>query len=180
MKAILAMSQDDVIGDVDLDGSHFIPWSIPEDLKRFKELTLGHTVIMGRRTWESLPQKYRPLPGRQHQVLSRDPNFVLEGVTDPEAARVVTAEECIEHHRDAFVIGGREIYDLFAPYTEMAFVTHVNKDFKTETSISGPNLSYLHRIVFTDFQSTVDDTEHRSSTAVSITGIEYSYTTRWR
>jgi dihydrofolate reductase len=145
MKAILAMSQDDVIGDVDLDGSHFIPWSIPEDLKRFKELTLGHTVIMGRRTWESLPQKYRPLPGRLNLVLSRDPNFVLEGVTDPTAARVVTAEECIEHHRDAFVIGGREIYDLFAPYTDTAYVTVVHRTVRTETSIMAPNLTYLRR-----------------------------------
>lgn len=56
-----------------------IPWNVPEDLTRFKEVTMGHTVIMGRRTWESLPAKVRPLPGRRNVVVSRRPDFVAEG-----------------------------------------------------------------------------------------------------
>ena len=56
-----------------------IPWRVPEDLVRFKQVTLGHTVVMGRRTWDSLPAAVRPLPGRRNVVLSRQPDFEANG-----------------------------------------------------------------------------------------------------
>ena len=60
-----------------------IPWSLPEDLARFKSLTMGHTVVMGRRTWESLPARFRPLPGRRNVVLTRNPSYRADGADAP-------------------------------------------------------------------------------------------------
>ena len=71
---IWAQSTSGVIGR---DGS--IPWALPEDLAHFKRLTMGHTVVMGRRTWESLPVRFRPLPGRRNIVVSRNPDYRAEG-----------------------------------------------------------------------------------------------------
>ena len=71
---IWAQSTSGVIGR---DGT--IPWSLPEDMAHFKRLTMGHTVVMGRRTWESLPVRFRPLPGRRNVVVSRNPDYLAEG-----------------------------------------------------------------------------------------------------
>ena len=71
---IWAQSTSGVIGR---DGT--IPWSLPEDMAHFKRLTMGHTVVMGRRTWESLPVRFRPLPGRRNVVVSRNPDYRAEG-----------------------------------------------------------------------------------------------------
>ena len=73
MGLIWAQSSSGVIGR---DGG--IPWQLPEDLVRFKDVTMGHTVVMGRRTWESLPAKVRPLPGRRNVVLTRQADYMAE------------------------------------------------------------------------------------------------------
>lgn len=83
-----------------------IPWRLPEDLRHFKELTMGHPVIMGRKTWESLPR--RPLPGRRNIVLTRDPHFSADGAeraASPEHAVSLCAPDEVP-----FFIGGGEIY----------------------------------------------------------------------
>ena len=82
-------------------------WQLPEDMRRFKALTLGHTVLMGRKTWESLPAKFRPLPGRHNIVLSRETYDQLSGATVAH-----TLEEAISAAGDGeiFVIGGAEVY----------------------------------------------------------------------
>ena len=71
---IWAQSSSGVIGR-----GNSIPWHVPEDMARFKELTMGHTVIMGRTTWESLPARFRPLPGRRNVVLTRHADYVADG-----------------------------------------------------------------------------------------------------
>jgi dihydrofolate reductase len=73
---IWAQSTSGVIGR---DGD--IPWQVPEDLTRFKQLTIGHTVVMGRRTWDSLPARFRPLPGRRNVVLTHQTDFMADGAT---------------------------------------------------------------------------------------------------
>jgi dihydrofolate reductase len=107
-----------------------IPWKVPEDLFRFKEVTIGHPVIMGRRTWDSLPAKVRPLPGRRNVVLSRDTGFVADG------ARVVgTLEEALAHGGDgpeAWVIGGEQIYLLALPYATRCEVTEIEIDLRRD------------------------------------------------
>lgn len=117
---IWAQSGSGVIGR---DGG--IPWHVPEDMARFKDLTMGHTVVMGRRTWESLPRSVRPLPGRRNVVLSRDPGYraagadVVGGIEDALAG-------------DIWVIGGSEVYHLALPYATHCEVTEVEIDLRPE------------------------------------------------
>ena len=73
-----------------------IPWRLPEDMAHFRELTMGHPVIMGRRTWESLPDRFRPLPGRRNVVVTRNPDWHADG-----AERAGSLEEALELLRGA-------------------------------------------------------------------------------
>ena len=103
-----------------------IPWHVPEDLARFKQVTVGRTVVMGRRTWDSLPAKVRPLPGRRNVVLSRQPDFIAHGaevVDSLEAALTISGTE-----PDAWVIGGAQIYLLGLPRATRCEVTEVDID----------------------------------------------------
>ncbi|OBF10271.1 dihydrofolate reductase [Mycobacterium sp. ACS4054] len=107
-----------------------IPWRVPEDLARFKELTFGHTVVMGRRTWESLPTKVRPLPGRTNVVLSRRGDFVADG------AQVVGSLEAAlggcEGEPQTWVIGGEQVYLLALPHATRCEVTEVEVDLRRD------------------------------------------------
>ncbi len=114
---IWAQSTSGVIGR---DGA--IPWQLPEDLARFKELTMGHTVLMGRRTWESLPARFRPLPGRRNVVLTRNPHYEADG------AEVITSLDEALSLPDLWVIGGSEIYHLALPAAARCEVTEVDAD----------------------------------------------------
>lgn len=102
---------------------------IPGDLKRFRELTLWHPVIMGRKTWESLPKK--PLPGRTNIVLSTRIDYHAEGayvVQSPEAALALCQPET-----ETFVIGGAEIYRIFLPLANKLYITRIYEDFTADT-----------------------------------------------
>jgi dihydrofolate reductase len=99
-----------------------IPWRLPEDLKRFKALTLGHTVVMGRKTWDSLPPKNRPLPGRRNIVVTRYVDWQAEG------AKRATLEESLAVG-DVFVIGGAEIYRAALARVDRIELTEVHGDF---------------------------------------------------
>ncbi|MFL6086019.1 MAG: dihydrofolate reductase [Mycobacterium sp.] len=114
---IWAQSTSGVIGR---DGG--IPWRLPEDQARFKELTLGHTVVMGRLTWESLPAKVRPLPGRRNVIVSRQADYVAE------RADVVTTLEAALTDDETWVIGGEQIYALALPFATRCEVTEVEID----------------------------------------------------
>lgn len=111
---IWAQSTSGVIG---LDNG--IPWRLPEDQARFKELTLGQTVIMGRLTWESLPAKVRPLPGRRNVVVTRDPSYLADG------AEVVGE---LPAALDGWVIGGAQLYALALPLADRCEVTEIDVD----------------------------------------------------
>jgi len=99
-----------------------IPWRVPEDLARFKQVTIGHTVVMGRRTWESLPAGVRPLPGRRNVVLSRQTDFMADG------ALVVGSLDDSLTAPETWVIGGEQIYLLALPYATRCEVTEVDID----------------------------------------------------
>jgi len=104
-------------------------FSIPEDLKRFRTLTKGHPVIMGRKTWESLPEEVRPLPGRANIVVSRQ-----SGYDAPGAAVVTSIEEALTVAKDAsgneeiFIIGGGELYTLGLPFADRLYLTLVDDE----------------------------------------------------
>jgi dihydrofolate reductase len=120
LNLIWAQSSSGVIGR-----DNGIPWRLPEDMARFKELTMGHTVIMGRLTWESLPAKYRPLPGRRNVVVTRQADYVADG------AEVVGSLEDAPLD-DAWVIGGSQIYGLALPLATRCEITEVDVDLRRE------------------------------------------------
>lgn len=99
-----------------------IPWRVPEDLARFKQVTMGHTVVMGRRTWESLPARVRPLPGRRNVVMTRQADYRADG------AEVVGSLEAALTDPETWVIGGAEIYVLALPLAGRCEVTEVEID----------------------------------------------------
>lgn len=105
-----------------------IPWQLPEDLARFKALTMGHTVVMGRRTWESLPAEYRPLPGRRNVVLTQQSSFTADGAT---VAR--SLDEALTD-TDTWVVGGEQIYMLMMPRATRCEVTEVEIDLPRDDS----------------------------------------------
>ena len=124
---IVAVSEDWGIGkDNDL------LWRISEDLRRFKRLTLGNTVIMGKKTWESLPR--RPLPGRKNIVLSDVPGECIDfSIT---AYSIEDALSKCETDENVFIIGGGSIYRQFMPLADRLYITHVHK--KTPADIYFP------------------------------------------
>ena len=119
---IWAQSTSGIIGR---DGA--IPWQVPEDLARFKELTMGHTVVMGRRTWESLPARFRPLPGRRNVVVSRNPDYRAGGAEVVDSLDAGVAGTGV-----TWVIGGAEIYHLAIPAATRCEVTEVDVDLHPE------------------------------------------------
>jgi dihydrofolate reductase len=112
---IWAQSTSGVIGR---DGG--IPWQLREDLAHFKEVTTGHTVVMGRRTWDSLPAKVRPLPGRRNVVVTRQTDFVARGATV-----VGTLDDALTDP-DTWVIGGEQIYTLALPRAARCEITEID------------------------------------------------------
>jgi dihydrofolate reductase len=103
-----------------------IPWQVPEDLARFKQVTTGHPVVMGRRTWDSLPRAVRPLPGRRNVVVTRQPDFVADGaeVVDSLEAGLAFSET----EPEVWVIGGAQIYALALPRATRCEVTEIEID----------------------------------------------------
>ncbi|MCC7325623.1 MAG: dihydrofolate reductase [Burkholderiales bacterium] len=119
LAVIAAVARNGVIG-----AGNALPWRLPEDLKRFRTLTIGHTVIMGRKTWDSLP---RALPGRQNIVVSRRDDWRGDGA---EAAHsFADALARVRLPAPAFCIGGGELYAASLPYADVLHVTEIDRDF---------------------------------------------------
>ncbi len=122
LSLIVAVSENNVIGK-----DNKIIWHIPEDLKRFKELTTGHTIIMGRKTFESLG---KILPNRKHIVLTRDLDYKVED----ENVEIVNDIESLESHlnneEENFVIGGAIIYRQLMPKVSKMYVTRIHEKFE--------------------------------------------------
>jgi dihydrofolate reductase len=104
-----------------------MPWRIPPDLKRFKALTMGKPMIMGRKTFESLPGL---LPGRRHIVLTRDTDWHAEGA---EVAHTLDEALALAGEGEATVIGGAEIYGLFLPHARKVELTEIHADYEGDT-----------------------------------------------
>ena len=104
-----------------------MPWHLPEDLAHFKSLTLGQPVIMGRKTWDSLPTRFRPLPGRTNIVITRQANWAAPGAST--AASLASALALCGSAENVWIIGGAEIYALAEPLASSAEVTEIHADF---------------------------------------------------
>jgi dihydrofolate reductase len=126
---VAAVAENGVIGN---DGE--MPWHYPEDLRRFKERTMGHPVIMGRRTFESIHARLgEPLPGRTNVVLTSDPSLLPDGVvpaTSIEAAIGAAAETGAE---TAFVIGGASVYEQFVSRADRLAITEIDAEYEGDT-----------------------------------------------
>jgi dihydrofolate reductase len=119
---IAALARDRVIGK-----ENRLLWHLPEDMRHFKALTQGHPVIMGRKTWESLPDKFRPLPGRKNIVITRNSAYLAPGAVLAEtldAALAACADASL-----AFVIGGAEIYALALPRSTRMELTEIDAEY---------------------------------------------------
>ncbi len=116
---IAAVAANGVIG-----AGNKLPWRLPEDLRRFRALTLGHAVIMGRKTWESLP---RALPARQNIVVTRQHGYAAAGAgTAPSFA---AALGCVRMPEPVFCIGGGEIYHAALPFATTLHLTEIARNF---------------------------------------------------
>lgn len=122
IKIIVAISKNRVIGD-----SNKLIWHLPADLKRFKEVTGGHPIVMGRKTYESIG---RPLPNRRNIIITRDENYEVDGcevVNSIEEALLLTNSDC-------FIIGGGEIYKQTLHIADQIYLTQVDEDFDGDTT----------------------------------------------
>lgn len=120
---ILARADNGVIG-----WRGGLPWRLPEDLRRFKALTLGKPCIMGRKTWDSLPRK--PLPGRSNIVVTRDQTFHAEGATVAHALDDAIALAERENSEEIMIIGGAEIFREALPHADRIYLTEVHGAFE--------------------------------------------------
>ena len=152
LNLIFARARNGVIGH-----NNTLPWHLPEDLAHFKQTTLGQPVIMGRKTWESLPPKFRPLPGRTNIVVTRQADWQAEG-----AVVAHSIEEAIQHcpsDAKVWVIGGAEVYAQAMPLATRAVVTEIDADFEGDAFAP-------------QFDSAWQETQR--STHVAANGLRYS------
>lgn len=158
---VWAQSADRWIGR---DGQ--MPWHLPEDLAHFRELTAGHPVIMGRRTWESLPERFRPLPGRDNIVLSGSAGTRAEGATlVPSVAEALA----VVGGRDAWVIGGAAVYAAFLPLADRVELTQI--DVVVDGDVAAPALGLGWQVV---------DRTPTEGWSTSTTGLRYRFLTLGR
>jgi dihydrofolate reductase len=155
LNLIFARARNGVIGK-----DNTLPWHLPEDLAHFKQTTLGQPVLMGRKTWESLPPKFRPLPGRTNIVVTRQTNW-----QDTGAVVAHTIEEALQHcpvDAQVWVIGGAEVYAQAMPLATRAVITEIDADFEGDAFAP-------------DFGSQWHETER--TTHLAANGLRYSLVT---
>jgi dihydrofolate reductase len=152
---IYARARNGVIGK-----DNQMPWHLPEDLAHFKRVTLGQPVIMGRKTWDSLPERFRPLPGRVNIVVTRQTNWQAEGALS--AGSIEEALHLCGDAPDAWIMGGAEIYRQAQPLASTAVVTEIDADF--EGDAFAPELG-----------ATWQEIQHESHVAAN--GLSFSFVT---
>lgn len=128
-----------------------IPWHISEDFKRFKQITSGHPIIMGRKTWESLPIK--PLPGRYNVVVTRDSEFVINGsksgkdfIVATSLQEAIGSASIVAGSDEIFIIGGGQIYQQGISLADKLYLTIINRDFDADTFF--PDYSGFKKVIF--------------------------------
>lgn len=151
LSLIVAMTDGRVIGK-----NNQLPWHLSEDLKRFKKITMGHPIVMGRKTFESIG---KPLPGRENVVLTRDKNFKADGVS--------IAHDLKEALRpDAFVIGGAHVFEAALPHITRIYLTLIHHSFQGDVYFPPFDLEKDFRVI--------DKADHRFEGAPSF---DYTFIT---
>ena len=149
---IAAASKNLVIGkDNDL------PWNLPSDLKSFKTITQGSFVIMGRKCWESIPEKFRPLPNRQNIVITRDPNYEAKGaavINDLET--IIRVFKNDGEHGEVFIIGGAQIYKETFKHADKLYLTQILTEVEGDTYLEGLD---FNEWVLTDSSEVIEEND---------------------
>jgi dihydrofolate reductase len=127
---IFAMDRNRAIGK-----DNQLPWHLPADLKFFKTVTMGHPILMGRKTYESIG---KPLPGRINVVITQEPNFRAEGCKIVHSADEAAAQF---QQQELFVIGGSEIFRLFLPEVDRMYITRIEHEFAADTFFPDVNMA---------------------------------------
>ncbi len=139
---IFARASNGVIGK-----DNALPWHLPEDLSHFRRQTTGAPVIMGRKTWDSLPERFRPLPGRINIVITRQPTWQANGAVAVASVSeaIATCEE--RSAPDAWVIGGEQIFSETMPLAQRAIVTEIDQAFEGDAfaPMFGADWREIHR-----------------------------------
>jgi dihydrofolate reductase len=120
---IAAVARNGVIGR-----DNQLLWRLPEDMQFFRQATLGHAVVMGRKTWQSLPERFRPLPGRRNIVVTRNAEFDAPGAEC--VASLDAALKPLAGDEEVFVIGGAELYALALPRAHRLLLTELDRDYE--------------------------------------------------
>jgi dihydrofolate reductase len=123
LNLIYARAANGVIGK-----DNALPWHLPEDMAHFKRMTAGCPVVMGRKTWDSLPPRFRPLPGRRNIVVTRQTDWQADGAE--RASGLPKAMALCADAAEVWVIGGAQIYAEAAPLAQRAVVTEIGRDFE--------------------------------------------------
>jgi dihydrofolate reductase len=156
IRLIYAKSKNNIIGK---DGG--IPWYLPPDLKHFKELTTGHIVIMGRKTYDSLPLRFRPLKDRENVVITNNRELIIPFV-DIQYSLTDAISRYINSKKDIFIIGGSTLYNEGIEYADRIDMTSLNINVEGDTY--GPYIDYKEWII-------------KDATMHQFENIEYSFTT---
>lgn len=122
LSIVVAKAKNNIIGK-----DNKMIWNLPEDLKHFKKLTTDHTIIMGRKTFESLGGL---LPNRKHIVFTQNPDFKVKDENVEVVHSLLQIQELIEGQEEAFVIGGAMIYNFLMPYVKKMYVTEIEQEFE--------------------------------------------------
>lgn len=133
LSIIVAKGKNNIIGK-----ENKLLWTLPADMQRFRELTDGHVIIMGRKTFESLG---KILPNRKHIVFTQNPDFKVEDENVEVVHSMLEIKEYIDNDEENFVIGGAMIYSLTMPHVTKMYVTEINKDFEGDTFFPKINTS---------------------------------------
>lgn len=154
---VVALGKDNVIGK-----DNGLLWHLPDDLKHFKNITLGHPVVMGRNTWESIPEKFRPLPGRTNIVVSRSETWDALGAVHAHSLEdALEQAKLAEGSEEIFIIGGGQLYRAALPHTDRIYLTLVDDD--TPGTVFFPDYS--------EFTQTISEEPHEEN------GISYVWKT---
>lgn len=158
---IVAMDQNRGIGK-----NNDLMWHLPADMRFFKETTSGHIVVMGRKNYESIPEKYRPLPNRENVVLTRNQDYEARDCTIFNSLEACLDHFATETDRTVFIIGGGEIYRkaLELNVVDEMYITHVNHRYGAETFF--PDFDLKNWTVETVFEQLRDD-RHEASFSVT-------------
>lgn len=155
---IYARAANGVIGS-----KNALPWHLPEDMTHFKKLTTGWPVIMGRKTWDSLPPKFRPLPGRTNMVITRQAGWEATGAKVADSLEKAISLSC--KSEQIWVIGGAQIYAAAEPYADRIEVTEIAQDFEGDAFAPVLGTQWL---------------EVARENHVSTTGLKFSFITYYK